>query len=107
MRGAVPLHAAAVLLLAAGCSGGGANWAKSGAGDTAASAAYQDCRGLSDTAVETDRAIDQDILASRQDDWQRASVVRAQTRVMHERTRDRAAAIIDSCMKGKGFSPKP
>jgi len=105
MRRAVRLHAAAALLLAAGCSGGG-NWAKTGADEAAASAAYQDCRGLADTAVETDRAIDQDILASRQDDWQRASVVRAQTRVMHEQTRDRAAAIIDSCMKGKGFSPK-
>ena len=105
MRGAACLLAAAVLLPAAGCSGGG-NWAKSGADEAAASAAYQDCRGLADTVVKTDRAIDQDILASRQDDWQRASVVRAQTRVMHEHTRDRAAAIIDSCMKGKGFSPK-
>lgn len=95
-----------MLVLLAGCAGGGGNWAKSGADDAAASAAYQDCRGLADTAVEKDRAIDQDILASRQDDWQRASVVRAQTRVMHEQTRDRAAAIIDSCMKGKGFSPK-
>jgi hypothetical protein len=37
---------------------------------------------------------------------QRASVVRAQTRVMHEHTRDRAAGIIDSCMQAKGFSPK-
>jgi hypothetical protein len=103
---AIGPRAAVVLLLAAGCSGGSGDWAKLGADDAAAAAAYQDCRGLSDTAVETDRAIDQDILASRQDDWQRASVVRTQTRVMHEHTRDRAASIIDSCMKGKGFSPK-
>lgn len=106
MRRAAPLNAAAALLLLAGCSGGGANWAKSGADEAATNAAYQDCRGLADTAVETDRAIDQDILASRQDDWQRASVVRTQTRVMHEHTRDRAGAIVDSCMTGKGFSPK-
>src|SRR5690348_8375906 len=106
MIGVVRIHAAAVLLLTAGCSGGGANWTKSGADEVAASAAYRDCRGLADTAVETDRAIDQDIMASRGDDWQRAGVVRAQTRVMNEHTRDRAAAIVDSCMKGKGFSPK-
>jgi hypothetical protein len=106
MRRAAPLNAAAALLLLAGCSGGGAQWAKSGADEAATNAAYQDCRGLADTAVETDRAIDQDILASRQDDWQRASVVRTQTRVMHEHTRDRAGAIVDSCMKGKGFNPK-
>jgi hypothetical protein len=106
MSRAAPLNAAAALLLLAGCSGGGGNWAKSGADEAATNAAYQDCRGLADTAVETDRAIDQDILASRQDDWQRASVVRTQTRVMHEHTRDRAGAIVDSCMKGKGFNPK-
>jgi type IV pilus biogenesis protein CpaD/CtpE len=97
MSRAAPLNAAAALLLLAGCSG---------ADEAATNAAYQDCRGLADTAVETDRAIDQDILASRQDDWQRASVVRTQTRVMHEHTRDRAGAIVDSCMKGKGFNPK-
>jgi hypothetical protein len=45
-------------------------------------------------------------MASRQNDWQRASVVRQQTQIMREHTRDRAAAILDSCMKGKGFSPK-
>jgi hypothetical protein len=106
MTRAGPLRAAIVLLLMAGCSGGG-DWAKPGADDSAAAAAYQDCRGLADTAVGTDRAIDQDILASRQSDWDRAAVVRQQTQVMHEHTRDRAAAIVDSCMKGKGFRAKP
>ena len=98
--------AAAILLLLTGCADAGTDWAKPGADESAAAAAYRDCRGLADTAVETDRAIDQDISASRQDDWQRASVVRAQTRVMHEHTRDRAVGIVDSCMKAKGFSPK-
>jgi hypothetical protein len=106
MTGAHGLCGAAILLLLAGCADAGADWAKPGADQTAAAAAYQDCRGLADTAVETDRAIDQDISATRQDDWQRAGVVRAQTRVMHEHTRDRAGAIVDSCMKAKGFSPK-
>ena len=93
------------LLLLAGCSGAG-DWTKAGGDSAAAEAAYQDCRGLAGTAVESDRAIDQDILATRQSDWQRASVVRQQTRIMHEQTRDRAASIIDSCMKAKGFSQK-
>jgi hypothetical protein len=95
-----------MLPLMAGCAAGGSDWAKPGADDAAVAAAYQDCRGLSDTVVSTDRAIDQDISASRQDDLQRAGVVRAQTRVMHEHTRDRAAGIVDSCMQAKGFSPK-
>jgi hypothetical protein len=106
MKGAHGLGAAAILFLLAGCADAGANWAKPGADETAAGAAYRDCRGLADTVVETDRAIDQDISASRQDDWQRAGVVRAQTRVMDEHTRDRAGTIVDSCMKAKGFSPK-
>lgn len=106
MTGSGRLAAAAMLSLLAGCAAGGSDWAKPGADDAAAAAAYRDCRGLSDTVVSTDRAIDQDILASRQDDLQRAGVVRAQTRVMREHTNDRAAGIVDSCMQAKGFSPK-
>src|ERR1043166_5823209 len=99
MTGARRLAAAAMLSLLAGCAAGGSDWAKPGADEAAAAAAYRDCRGLSDTVVSTDRAIDQDISASPQDDWQRPSVVRAQTRVMPEHARDRAAGIVDSCMQ--------
>jgi len=106
MTSALRLCIPGIMLLLAGCGAGGSDWAKPGADDAAAATAYQDCRGLSDTVVSTDRTIDQDIMASRQNDWQRASVVRQQTRIMHEHTGDRAAAILDSCMKGKGFSPK-
>jgi hypothetical protein len=106
MTSGLRLCAPGIMLLLAACAAGGSDWAKPGGDDAAAATAYQDCRGLSDTVVSTDRAIDQDIMASRQNDWQRASVVRQQTRIMHEHTGDRAAAILDSCMKGKGFSPK-
>ena len=93
------------LLLLAGCSGAG-DWTKAGGDEAAAARDYQDCRALAEGAVRTDADIDQDISATRQNDWQRAGVVRLQTRVMHEQTRDRAASIIDSCMKAKGFSQK-
>jgi len=98
------LRAMLLLLLLVGCAGGG-EWVKPGMDQAAAGREYQDCRELADTAVKTDADIDQDILATRQSDWQRAGVVRAQTRVMHEQTRDRGAAIVDSCMKTKGYSP--
>jgi hypothetical protein len=98
------LRAALLWLPLAGCAGAG-DWAKPGADQAAAGQEYQDCRELADTAVKTEADIDQDILATRQTDWQRAGVVRTQTRVMHEQTGDRAAAIIDSCMKAKGYSP--
>ena len=96
--------AALLMLMLAGCAGG-SDWAKPGMDQAAAGRDYQDCRELADTAVKTSADIDQDILATRQNDWQRAGVVRTQTRVMHEQTGDRATAIIDSCMKAKGYSP--
>ena len=99
------LRIALLLLPLAGCAGAG-DWAKPGMDQAAAGREYQDCRELADTAVKTDADIDQDILATRQSDWQRAGVVRTQTRVMHEQTRDRGAAIVDSCMKAKGYSQK-
>src|SRR3954451_10015325 len=89
----------------AACGGAG-DWAKAGGDEAAAAREYADCRALAGGAVKTDADIDQDILATRQSDWQRAGVVRQQTRVMQEQTRDRAAAIIESCMKAKGFSQK-
>ena len=98
------LWAAFLLLPLAGCASAG-DWAKPGMDQAAAGREYQDCRDLADTAVRTEADIDQDILATRQTDWQRAGVVRTQTRVMHEQTRDRATAIVDSCMKAKGYSP--
>ena len=98
------LRAAFLLLPLAGCTATG-DWVKPGTDQAAAGREYQDCRDLADAAVRTEADIDQDILATRQTDWQRAGVVRTQTRVMHEQTRDRATAIVDSCMKAKGYSP--
>jgi hypothetical protein len=103
MTGGAGFYTAACLLLIAGCASGGGNWVKTGADNAAAQAAYQDCRGLADTAVETDQQIDQDILASRQNDWQRASLGHTQTQLMNDHTRDRAGAIVDACMKAKGY----
>jgi Cdc6-like AAA superfamily ATPase len=94
--------AAACLPFAAGC-GDTAGWSKAGADQASARQAYDDCRGAAETAVRTDADIDQDILASRASDSQRASIVRNQTNTMREHTRDRAASIIEACMGGKGF----
>ena len=96
----------ALALLLAGCATGAGDWRKAGAEQSAAERDYQECRELAADAVKTQADIDQDIFATRQNDWQRASVVRQQAQIMHEHTHDRAAAILDSCMKGKGFSPK-
>jgi hypothetical protein len=90
-------------VLLAGCSATG-DWTKAGADEATIAREYQDCRGLATSAVATEADIDQDILATRQSDWQRTSVVRVETETSHDRTRDRAAKIIASCMRAKGFA---
>jgi hypothetical protein len=96
-----PFPVACLLVLCA-CAGAG-GWTKAGADQAAVRQEYEDCRALADTAVRTDADIDHDIAASRANDWQRAGIVRVESQVMHEHTRDRAAAIIGNCMRSKGF----
>jgi hypothetical protein len=90
-------------LLLAGCAAAG-GWSKPGADAAAASHEYEDCRAVAETAVKTDADIDQDILATRQSDRQRAAGVRAETQAMQEHTGGRANAIIADCMRAKGFA---
>ena len=93
----------ALAVLLAGCAGSG-TWVKPGADAAATLREYQDCRAMAGSAVKTDADIDQDILATRHDDRQRASVFRLQGEAMREHTTDRAAAIVDTCMQAKGFA---
>ena len=90
-------------LMLAGCAGAG-SWTKAGADAAATAQEYRECRAVAATAVKTDADIDQDILAARHGDAQRASVFRLQTRTMQEHTTDRAASIVDACMRAKGFA---
>ena len=96
----------AVLLLA-GCAAAGswtqADWIKPGADAAATAGEYRDCRATAATAVKTEADIDQDILDTRPGDLQRARLFRLRTEAMQERTRERAAAIIATCMRAKGF----
>lgn len=92
----------AMLLLAA-CSQAG-NWSKDGVDATAAGREYGECRALAAAATRTETGIDQDILASRHSDLQRASIFRNEAQNIGEETRDRGKAIIASCMQSKGFS---
>src|SRR5436305_14272053 len=98
------LHSAALMLLLAACNSGGGAWTKAGADQAAAGQAYDECRELADTAVQTEANVNQDISASRSGDWGRSSIGRIETQSMHERTGDRTGRLIDSCMKAKGFA---
>jgi len=102
MRGA-RLYVIATLALA-GCAAAG-GWAKPGADAAAAAHEYQDCRELADSTVRPEFDIDQDILATRQNDWQRTHIGLVEADAMRQGTRGRAATIVQSCMQAKGFAP--
>ena len=97
--------AAAALL--GGCASGADEWTKPGADDAAVAQAYQSCRSQADERVGPEIGINQDILATRGADWQRAQVQNLQTQSMAESTRNRAEAIVASCMTANGFRRAP
>jgi hypothetical protein len=94
---------AIALPLLVGCTAPAGNWTKAGADEAAVARDYRDCRAMAASAVRSDADIDQDILATRGADWQRTGVGRVESRNMQEHTRNRAAAIVDGCMRAKGF----
>ena len=83
--------------------GGSDNWTKPGADAAASGQALQECQAVTATATKTQEDIDQDIGASRGADYQRSDFARTQNQQARDTTRDRAAAIVDSCMQAKGF----
>lgn len=93
----------ALALLLAGCTAA-AGWSKPGADQSATARDYADCRDAAASAVKPEIGINQDILASRQGDWQRSRVGEVASDTMRDQTRDRGAAITASCMRAKGYA---
>ena len=91
-----------IAVLLAGCAAP-PSWIKPGADVGETALAYQSCRALATTAVQTDADIDQDILATRSGDLQRAGSYRVAMQDMQDQTKDRASRIVASCMQAKGF----
>jgi hypothetical protein len=100
-------RALAAMALLGGCASGAGEWTKAGADEAAASQAYRACRSLAEARIGPEIGINQDILATRGTDWRRAQIRDVQTRTMTETTRDRAAAIVASCMTASGFQRVP
>jgi hypothetical protein len=99
--------ALAIAALLAGCASGTGGWTRPGADEAAVAQAYRTCRELAEARIGPEIGINQDILATRGADWQRAQIRNVQTRSMAEATRGRSAAIIASCMTAYGFQRVP
>jgi hypothetical protein len=97
---------AALVLMLSGCAAAG-GWNKPGVDPGAVAAAYADCRAMAAAAVRPEIATDEDILATRGADWQRAHIGHVEAEALHQETQGRAAAIVDSCMRTKGFARGP
>jgi hypothetical protein len=96
-RGWLPL-----ILLLCGCGAAG-SWTKPGADAAAAAGAYHECQAAAEEAIKPEIGINEDILATRGIDWERARIGRVESETMRQQTRGRAAAIVASCMRAKGF----
>jgi hypothetical protein len=79
-------------------------WTKPGANPAAVESAYSDCRDATDTVTKTDFDIDQDISSSRSSDLQHSDFARTQMHQAQDTSRDRAQAVLSSCMEAKGFT---
>jgi hypothetical protein len=95
-------RAIAAALLLAGCSGAG-GWSKPGADAADVTAALHDCRAVAEQTVGTEERIDEDIQATRQTDWDRSQIGGLASAELGEETRGRAAGVVASCMRAKGF----
>jgi hypothetical protein len=92
----------ALALALAGCSG---TWTKAGVTPEAAAQDLSECRHVAEIANRRDSDIDQDILASRGQDWEKFSVIQIKRDQYADSNERRTGDIVDRCMIAKGYSP--
>ena len=91
----------ALLLALAACGG---QWTRP---DTSREKAAQDlseCRHVAEVANRRDSDIDTDILASRGQDWERASIISTKRAEFADSNRARSGDIVTRCMIAKGYT---
>jgi hypothetical protein len=92
----------ALALMLAGCGG---TWQKAGVSPEAAAQDLSECRHMAEVANMRDSDIDQDILASRGQDWEKYSVIQTKRDDYAYSNESRTGNIVDRCMISKGYSP--
>jgi hypothetical protein len=101
-----PGRAAARLccLLVAACAAPG-GWTKPGADAAATRSQYEACLAETRDAIKPEIGVNEDILATRSGDWQRAATLPVQRDTMRGQTKARADYLLAQCMRRKGFKP--
>lgn len=95
-----------LFILCGPASGGpaGGPWTKPGVGPAEAAHVYAYCRARAEAAFKSERDVDQDILATRGSDWQRAGTLSSERSQMGAEAAGRLAAVIAGCMRAHGFA---
>jgi hypothetical protein len=91
-------------LLVAACAAP-SGWTKPGADAAAADRQYQACLAEARDAIKPEIGVNQDILATRSGDWQRAATLPLQRDTMRTQTNARADYLLSLCMRRNGFKP--
>jgi hypothetical protein len=80
------------------------HWVKPGVGPAETARVYRACRAQAAAALRGERHIDQDILATRGNDWRRAGTLSSERAQMGAEAAGRVASVIAGCMRAHGFA---
>jgi hypothetical protein len=94
---------ATFLALLLGACAGEPGWERPGATAAEREAALDECRGEARAATRREAAIDQDIAATLQHEWQRSGIARGRRERMRDRERELGEDFLARCMAGKGW----
>lgn len=98
-----PAAALASLLMLAACAS--PTWTNPNVTPEQAKNDYSECNAMAQDANARDAAIQQDILASRGQDWQRSGTLGTHQDVFAAETQQRTGDIVRNCMLAKGYTP--
>ena len=96
-----------VLLLALSACSGGSQWNKPGADPQIVRADLRDCESEARALTRQDENIDNDIMATRGQDWQRTGTLGAKRETLALQNQGRSGNIVEQCMRAKGYSNEP
>ena len=94
-----------VLLLQSACSNGASLWTKPSMDPERRADDYAECRDETRQATQKDYAIDQDIAASRGNDWRNQGIYNQQTSNLTSGAADKSSEILSDCMASMGYEP--
>ena len=87
-----------------GCSGG-VDWSQDGVSQPQTAHALADCQSDASQATRRDTDINNDIMASRGQDWQRSDMMGMKMDIFAAENSNETTDIVNRCMISKGFVP--